>query len=194
MDTNPVMIPHVDMEFDTLEDAWEFWLDYGNQMGFDVRKHFINKSMKDGMVTSRGFVCAKEGIRRVEGDGLCIRDRDDTRTNCPVRLYVKLERATGKYKVSNFVGEHNHILHLPENVYLMRSQQKMSEVHAGLIDLASSSGMKPKATNHTDPERIVKHKRKKENKITRKDSADQQFSKAIYFYFLLLPLLSFHGL
>lgn len=70
----------------------------------------------------------------------------------------------------------------------------MSEVHAGLIDLASSSGMKPKATNHTDPERIVKHKRKKENKITRKDSADQQFSKAIYFYFLLLPLLSFHGL
>ena len=189
-----MMIPHVDMEFDTLEDAWEFWLDYGNQMGFDVRKHFINKSMKDGMVTSRGFVCAKEGIRRVEGDGLCIRDRDDTRTNCPVRLYVKLERATGKYKVSNFVGEHNHILHLPENVYLMRSQQKMSEVHAGLIDLASSSGMKPKATNHTDPERIVKHKRKKENKITRKDSADQQFSKAIYFYFLLLPLLSFHGL
>jgi hypothetical protein len=49
--------------------------------------------------------------------------------------------------VSNFAGEHNHILHLPETVYMMRSQQKMSEVHAGLIDLASSSRIKPKATH-----------------------------------------------
>jgi hypothetical protein len=34
-------------------------------MGFDVRKHYINKSKKDGKVTSRGFVCAKEGFRDI---------------------------------------------------------------------------------------------------------------------------------
>jgi hypothetical protein len=41
-------------------------------MGFDVRKHYINKSKKDGKVTSRGFVCANEGFRDV-GDsfGIC---------------------------------------------------------------------------------------------------------------------------
>ena len=32
-------------------------------MGFDIRKHCINKSKKDGKITSREFVCAKQGIR-----------------------------------------------------------------------------------------------------------------------------------
>ncbi len=49
--------------------------------------------------------------------------------------------------VSDFVREHNHILHPPEIVYMMRSQWKMSEVHAGLIDLASFLGIKPNATH-----------------------------------------------
>jgi len=52
----------VDMEFDTLEDAWKHWKNYGKQMGFGVRKKFINKSKLDGKVTSRGFVCCKEGV------------------------------------------------------------------------------------------------------------------------------------
>jgi zinc finger SWIM domain-containing protein 3 len=85
METNVVTIPQVGMQFDTVEDAWKFWLNYGKQMGFDVRKHYINKSKKDGKVTSRGFVCAKEGFRDI-GDSLGIRDRDDTRCNCHVRL------------------------------------------------------------------------------------------------------------
>ena len=63
MDANEDLSPRVGMEFDTLKDAWEFWLKYGRQMGFDVRKHYINKSKKDGKITSKGFVCAKQGIR-----------------------------------------------------------------------------------------------------------------------------------
>ncbi|KAM4072621.1 hypothetical protein ACB094_11G152300 [Castanea mollissima] len=136
------------MEFDTLEDVWEFWVKYGRQVGFDVRKHYINKSKNDGKVTSRGFVCAKQGIRGKEKEDMIrTRNRDDTRTNCPVRFYVSLVRESGKFKVSDFVGEHNHILHLSETVYMMRSQRKISEVHAGLIELASSSGIKPKAAH-----------------------------------------------
>ena len=74
-------------------------------------------------------------------------NRDETRNNFPVRLYVSLVQETGKFKVSDFVGEHNHTLHLSEIVYMMRSQQKISEVHAGLIELASSSRIKPKAAH-----------------------------------------------
>ena len=50
------------------------------------------------------------------------RNRDETRNNFPVRLYVSLMRETGKFKVSDFVGEHNHTLHLSKIVYMMRSQ------------------------------------------------------------------------
>ena len=75
------------------------------------------------------------------------RNRDDTRTNCPVKLYVSLVREIGKYKVTDFIEEHNHTLHLSEIVYMMRSQWKISEVHAGLIELASSFRIKPKAAH-----------------------------------------------
>ena len=56
-------------------------------------------------------------------------------------------REVEKYKVTNFIEEHNHTLHLSETIYMMRSQRKISEVHVGLIELASSSGIKPKATH-----------------------------------------------
>ena len=66
MDVNAYLNPRVGMEFDTSEDACDFWVKYGRQMGFDVRKHYINKSQKDEKVISRGFVCAKQGIRGTE--------------------------------------------------------------------------------------------------------------------------------
>ncbi len=56
MDSNVVMIPQVGMQFDTLEDAWMFLLNSGKKIGFDVKKHFINKSKKDGKVISRGLL------------------------------------------------------------------------------------------------------------------------------------------
>lgn len=61
IDANADLNPRVGMEFNTSKEAWEFWLKYGRQMGFDVRKHYINKSKKDRKVKSREFVCA--GIR-----------------------------------------------------------------------------------------------------------------------------------
>ena len=42
MDANIDLNHRVGMEFNTLEDAWDFWVKYGRQMGFDVRKHYIN--------------------------------------------------------------------------------------------------------------------------------------------------------
>ena len=60
-------------------------------MDFDVRKHYINKSKKDGEITSRGFVCAKQGIRgKKKKDMIRTRNQDDTSTNCPVKLYVSV--------------------------------------------------------------------------------------------------------
>ncbi|XP_023929266.2 protein FAR-RED ELONGATED HYPOCOTYL 3-like [Quercus suber] len=148
MDANEDLSPRVGMEFDTLKDAWEFWLKFGRQMGFDARKHYINKNKNDEKITSNGFVCAKQGIRGPEKENMIrTRNRDDTRTNCPVKLYVSLVREIGKFKVTDFIEEHNHTLHLSETIYMMRSQRKISKVHARLIELASSSRIKPKATH-----------------------------------------------
>jgi zinc finger SWIM domain-containing protein 3 len=58
--------PQVGMEFNTIDDAWNYWGNYGKQMGFGVRKGFQNKSRLDGKVTSRGFTCCKEGVRKID--------------------------------------------------------------------------------------------------------------------------------
>jgi len=57
----PGLVPHVGMEFGNSNEVWAFWLSYGGQQGFDVRKRYTNKRPSDGKITSCKFVCAKEG-------------------------------------------------------------------------------------------------------------------------------------
>ncbi|KAM4085954.1 hypothetical protein ACJW30_10G065900 [Castanea mollissima] len=125
--------PKVGMEFDTLEVAWMFWKNYGKQMGFSVQKHYANISKMYGEITLGRFLCSKEGIRK-----------PDKRHHLTIRLGVSLVRDTGKYKVYDFVFEHNHVLHLAITTFMMLSKRKMSDVQAFAIDLVYASGIKPK--------------------------------------------------
>ena len=56
--------PKVGMRFRDSEEDWEFWVDYGGHIGFDVRKRSTIKSRCDGVITSRWFVCSNEGHQR----------------------------------------------------------------------------------------------------------------------------------
>jgi hypothetical protein len=62
-------------------------------------------------------------------------------------LHVSLVREIVKYKVYDFLAEHNHFLHLEKTIYMMASHRKMSEVQASKIDLAYASGISLKATH-----------------------------------------------
>uniref|UniRef100_A0A803LR97 FAR1 domain-containing protein n=1 Tax=Chenopodium quinoa TaxID=63459 RepID=A0A803LR97_CHEQI len=140
-------VPRVGMEFDSVEDAWNFWLQYGGKMGFNVRKHYENRS-KDGQVTSRRFVCSKEGFRQPDKrDHLTTNSRAERRTGCKVRIGIILIRFTWKYQVHDFVSEHNHVLHPPETSHLLPSQRKISEIQAIEIELADDSGIRPRAAH-----------------------------------------------
>ena len=144
-DTMNDWILKVGMEFDTLEAAWMFWKNYGRQMGFSVQKHYTNKSKIDGEITSRRFLCSKGGTHKPDKrDHLTSQPQQETRTNCLVRLGVSLVCETGKYKVYDFVSEHNHLLHLVATTFMMRSKRKMFDVQAFAIDLAYASRIKPK--------------------------------------------------
>ena len=52
----------------------------------------------------------------------------------------------GKYKVHDFVEEHNHPLHLQEMVHMLASKHKISEVQAHEIDLVEDFGLQQKAS------------------------------------------------
>ncbi|KAJ3678640.1 hypothetical protein LUZ60_002443 [Juncus effusus] len=117
-------IPKVGMEFDTIESAWDFWVNYGNRMGFGVRKHFINKCKRTGKISSRGFLCSNEG-RRINDkrDKYARPRRPETRTGCEVGMSVKLVRESNKYRVYEFKPDHNHDLQAPGREIVSQSQQ-----------------------------------------------------------------------
>ncbi|GMP68599.1 hypothetical protein CsSME_00028160 [Camellia sinensis var. sinensis] len=55
--------PYLGMEFPSKEATYEFYNEFGRIVGFRIRRDYCNKSKKDGVMTSRKFVCCKEGER-----------------------------------------------------------------------------------------------------------------------------------
>lgn len=57
--------PEVGKKFNTWEEAWKFWNNYGGKIRFNVRTQYFNKS-KEGMVFSGRYVCSKEVVRKID--------------------------------------------------------------------------------------------------------------------------------
>jgi hypothetical protein len=70
--------------------------------------------------------------------------RAEMRTGYQTHLQIKFDRGSQKYKVMDFVFEHNHLFQKPESRYLIPSQRKMLEVACIDIHLADSSRIRPK--------------------------------------------------
>ncbi|XP_042508608.1 protein FAR1-RELATED SEQUENCE 5-like [Macadamia integrifolia] len=138
--------PRIGMEFNSENEAYDFYNNYGGRMGFSVRRDYAHKSRKDkATITSRRFVCSKQGYRKK--DKRCLDPRKpqaETRTDCPARMGIAI-MDNGKYQCRDFVEEHNHLLHLPVTIHMMRSQRKILDAHASKIDLADDSGIRPDA-------------------------------------------------
>jgi len=119
---NPSWVPQVGQKFRNLDDAWSFWVNYGGRAGFEVRKRYINENKFDGKVTSCRYVCAKEGFRaRDKRDHNTKNPRAETRTGCPVRMTLTLNRIVENYEVLDLIVVHNHVLRLPQTFHLMLS-------------------------------------------------------------------------
>jgi len=117
------------MEFSTIDEAWMFWISYGDQKGFEVRKIYTNKRKLYGKVSSCRYVCANEGHRKPDKrDHLTKYPRAETRTNCQVRMELIMDKKKGNYKVTDLFLGHNHTLQLPQTSHLMASQRKISEL------------------------------------------------------------------
>nr|XP_023894159.1 protein FAR1-RELATED SEQUENCE 5-like [Quercus suber] len=137
--------PFKGMEFEVDEIAYDFYNEYGRKVGFSIRKEYVNKCKKIGVVTSRRFVCAKEGVRGKNKRDQDIKNpRAETRCGCEARLVIVLNQDNKKYMVNKFIAEHNHYLHLPSTLHMMPSQQKVAATHAIKIDLAHESGIRLK--------------------------------------------------
>ncbi|RCV13029.1 hypothetical protein SETIT_2G313900v2 [Setaria italica] len=136
------------MEFRNSGEGWAFWVSYGRQKGFEVRKRYTNKRQSDGKIASCKFVCANKGYRlKDKRDHLIKCPQAEIRTDCQVHINFIMNRKKEILKVTDLVLEHDHQLHLPETLHLMVSQRKISDLQAFEIEIADDMGIGPKAAH-----------------------------------------------
>ncbi|CAL5025451.1 unnamed protein product [Urochloa decumbens] len=119
-------VPIVGMVFESEEKAYEYYVSYAGNMGFSVRKGWLDKTAKSSN-RSRVYICSREGLRSKNDTK---RPRPDTRVGCPARIAIKLT-PSGKYRVTEFVEDHNHQLAAPFDIEMLKSQRALAKVQPG---------------------------------------------------------------
>lgn len=116
--------PFVGMEFESAEDAREFYEMYGRRMGFTIRNNRTRRSLKDNSIIGREFVCSKEGFRIEKyanrRNGI-LPSRRATREGCNAMMRIAAKDG-GKWVIYGFVKEHNHELN-PSKIPPRRSHR-----------------------------------------------------------------------
>lgn len=139
---NTKYVPEVDMEFEDEDKAYEFYNKYAGLVGFSVRKSSSDKS-SENITRSRTFVCSREGFRKdKKGAKEVKRPRPETRIGCPARMTIKLS-PNGKYRVADFIPDHNHQPAPPSTTHMLRSQRITTEVQVAEADLSDDLGITP---------------------------------------------------
>lgn len=115
--------PYVGLEFDSAEDAREFYSLYAQRMGFKIRTGQLYRSRTNGSVSSRRFVCSKEGFQL------------NSRTGCPALIRVQ-RRDSGKWVIDLFLKDHNHDLGPMGEIQTPTMQKKISLSTKSGIDVS----------------------------------------------------------
>ncbi|XP_047067534.1 protein FAR1-RELATED SEQUENCE 12-like isoform X2 [Lolium rigidum] len=111
--------PRMDMEFDSEQQAYEFYRHYAFKVGFSVRKRYTNKSRKTGEVTSCKLACSREGHKQQQSsaatkphNGAAI-FLTESRTGCNAHLIIRRNNPGDRFQVNAFQPRHNHPLFAP---------------------------------------------------------------------------------
>ncbi|XP_022972112.1 protein FAR1-RELATED SEQUENCE 5-like [Cucurbita maxima] len=110
--------PYIGMEFGSRDEAREFYVNYGRHVGFTVRIHHNRRSRVNNQVIGQDFVCSKEGFRAkkyVSRKDRILPAPPITREGCQAMIRLAL-RDGGKWAVTKFVKDHNHLLLSPSKV------------------------------------------------------------------------------
>ncbi|ESR41269.1 hypothetical protein CICLE_v10027335mg [Citrus x clementina] len=127
------------MEFNSEEAAYEFYNKYALSMGFSIRKDTHTKNKRAGEITSRVFVCCKQGYLKTKTNLPKVKYKAETRTGCDAGLFIKLNMKKNNWFVNHFIESHNHPHVMQECAHMLPSQRKITGSQAMEVDLAEES-------------------------------------------------------
>ena len=119
----------IGLRFNSIDDGGQFYNTYAKLVGFSIRKDEIKRN-KNNIVTSRRWVCAKEGFRiaRKEDNLNCkLEARPITRTGCKAAFRIRFDRRSNEWVVGEFKKEHNHDLVAQLETQFLRSHRHIKD-------------------------------------------------------------------
>ncbi|KAK8990997.1 hypothetical protein V6N11_062023 [Hibiscus sabdariffa] len=136
--------PYVGMEFESPDDAQQYYNKYARSKGFGTRKNRIFRSRTNKIMIAREFVCSKEGLRAKKY--LKKEDRvhaapDEIREGC--KAMILISKKEEKWIISRYRDEHNHVLASPKSTQFIRSHRVKTKVQKDLMDVLDESGIRP---------------------------------------------------
>ncbi|CAL9029684.1 unnamed protein product [Prunus brigantina] len=127
------LIPMIGMEFETEDLAFKFYNAYAYNIDFSIRRSRCHK-FKSGRLRDRLFVCFAEG-KRVSNVKY---HRVETRCGCLARIKISCH-LNEKYRVIEFLYEHDHVTTSPSKTHLFRSHRTITLAQIAKVDMADSS-------------------------------------------------------
>ncbi|WOH02114.1 hypothetical protein DCAR_0521502 [Daucus carota subsp. sativus] len=122
--------PNINQSFQSLDQAFAFYKDYGRLSGFDVRKG-TEKKDAFGTITFKHYTCSKEGsnefrsISDSNSSNVKRRRTASTRCCCKAKIVLKLNKDR-QYFVFRFDEVHNHPLVDESGRQFLRSSREMT--------------------------------------------------------------------
>lgn len=141
---NVVPCPCVGIEFNSHEEAYDYYNRYAFDVGFSVRKNTTNKSRITGKLIGQTFCCSFEGNRDSRAKPVEERTRNiaDTRTGCKAKMTVRKNKTGEKWSITKFVKDHNHKPVTPSKKHLLRSQRHIEETQKNVVDSMHLAGIR----------------------------------------------------
>lgn len=136
------------LEFGNLNEAWKYYKAHAHSAGFSARKRWARKydsaNRKSEIVHYVQFVCNKEGEKKEPTPGHDNRKgkRAAVRTGCEAAFRLKLNKKKTAYILTYWNKEHNHELHPPEFVHMIRSNRSVNEVQGLVAKMNADCGIK----------------------------------------------------
>ncbi|RYR57730.1 hypothetical protein Ahy_A05g023435 [Arachis hypogaea] len=137
-------IPKVGMLFGTLEEARQFYYNYANKVGFEPHIRNTNFDKNGRTPINQSIQCNRDGYRTKKN---LVTQRSNTvsSVHCKARIYVKLDKELGKWRLSKVELAHTHRCD-PSLSWMFKKNRELSMHVKDVIERNDQAGIRPSKT------------------------------------------------
>ncbi|KAM0026515.1 putative transcription factor FAR family [Helianthus debilis subsp. tardiflorus] len=139
-DVSESLKPRVGMVFDSIDQAYGFYVKYAHASGFSVRKNTSYNNSK-GVLKLKYFTCSKEGFK-IPNKGKGKRRKPSKRVGCEAHIKLQLTN-DGKFEVYIFQEEYNHSFVHEKDLQFLTSVRRVDHVKENAIQALSTINLGP---------------------------------------------------